>query len=145
MPIDLLQSIIKNPIRRNPFFSKYEKKLPNNFALYCDQKYYLPDSLLAYTDKISMSNSIEVRVPYLSKSLSPNLFKFLDKRTKLVNTKPFIREVSKRYFKKDFFIRSKEGFDASIHNWPDAMVRKLLEYILDYSEEFNSEGIDIPF
>ena len=90
-----------------------------------------------------MSNSIEVRVPYLSKSLSPNLFKFLDKRTKLVNTKPFIREVSKRYFKKDFFIRSKEGFDASIHNWPDAMVRKLLEYILDYSEEFKSEGIDI--
>ena len=143
MPIDLLESIIRYPIRRDPFFSKYEKKLPNNLSLYFDQKYYLPDSLLAYTDKISMSNSIEVRVPYLSKSLSPNLFKFLDKRTKLVNTKPFIREVSKRYFKKDFFIRTKEGFDASIHNWPDSTIRKLLVYILDYSEEFKSEGIDV--
>ncbi len=143
MPIDLLELIIKEPIRRKPFFSKYEKFMPENFSLYLDQKYYLPDSLLAYTDKISMSNSIEVRVPYLSKSLSPNLFKYLKQRARLIHTKPLIRGISKIYFQDEFFKRKKEGFDASIHHWPSSTIKKLLHYISDYSDKFLEIGLDI--
>ena len=143
MPPDLLFKIINEPIRRLPFFSKYERGFSENYSLYFDQKYYLPDSLLAYTDKISMANSVEIRVPYLSKSLSPILFSYLDKSLKSKYSKPLLRKISSKYFNQDFFNRSKEGFDASVYNWPNKMLIYLLDYISDYGSQLNHIGIDI--
>ena len=61
-----------------------------------------------------MSNSVEIRVPYLSKSLSPILFSYLEKSFKSKYSKPLLRKISSKYFKKEFYNRSKEGFDASV-------------------------------
>jgi asparagine synthase (glutamine-hydrolysing) len=36
-----------------------------NRALYCDIKTYLPEDILAVTDRMSMHHSLEVRVPFL--------------------------------------------------------------------------------
>jgi len=36
-----------------------------NRALYCDMKTYLPEDILAVTDRMSMHHSLEVRVPFL--------------------------------------------------------------------------------
>ena len=143
MPSDLLFKIIKDPIRRLPFFSKYERNFSHNYSLYFDQKFYLPDSLLSYTDKISMSNSVEIRVPYLSKSLSPILFSYLEKSFKSKYSKPLLRKISSKYFKKEFYNRSKEGFDASVYTWPNQMLSYLLDYISDYEVQLNQIGIDI--
>ena len=143
MPSDLLFKIIKDPIRGLPFFSKYQRGFSRNYSLYFDQKFYLPDSLLAYTDKVSMSNSVEIRVPYLCKSLAPILFLYLDKTFKSKFSKPLLRKISLKYFNKEFFNRSKEGFDASVYSWPDEIIAYLLDYIYDYSSQLNLIGIDI--
>tara|TARA_B100000700_G_scaffold330311_1_gene455873 strand:- start:4855 stop:6675 length:1821 start_codon:yes stop_codon:yes gene_type:complete len=143
MPGDLVTLLLDNPVRRKPYFSKYLKNLPTNYSLFLDQRYYLPDSLLAYTDKISMAHSLEVRVPYLCKSLSPLLFLYINNIPKLDKTKPILRKLASRYFSSDFINRPKEGFDASVYSWPDSMISYLLEYIFDYSNELQNLGIDI--
>lgn len=143
MSADILNNIIINPITRWPFFSKYQKNYPINYSLFLDQKFYLPDSLLAYTDKISMANSIEIRVPYLSKSLSPLLFSYLNNKEKSRITKPLLRKVSEKYFKKEFYKRYKEGFDASVYSWPNHLILNLLNYILDYKVKLFEIGIDL--
>ena len=143
MPSDLLFKIIKDPIRGIPFFSKYQKDFPQNYSLYFDQKFYLPDSLLSYTDKVSMLNSVEIRVPYLCKSLSPILFSYLEKSFKSEFSKPLLRKISSKYFNEKFFKRSKEGFDASVYSWPKQTISYLLDYLYDYSFQLNQIGIDI--
>ncbi|MBO6971810.1 MAG: asparagine synthase (glutamine-hydrolyzing) [Prochlorococcus marinus CUG1431] len=143
MPSDLLFKIIRDPIRGLPFFSKYQKDFSKNYSLYFDQKFYLPDSLLAYTDKVSMANSVEIRVPYLCKSLSPILFLYLNESFKTKYSKPLLRKISSKYFNKEFFNRSKEGFDASVYSWPNEVISYLLNYIRDYSVQLNYIGIDI--
>jgi asparagine synthase (glutamine-hydrolysing) len=42
---------------------------PLNKVLYCDIKTYLPDDILACTDRMSMHHSLEVRVPFLDHQL----------------------------------------------------------------------------
>lgn len=42
---------------------------PLNKVFYCDVKTYLPDDILACTDRLSMHHSLEVRVPFLDHKL----------------------------------------------------------------------------
>ncbi|HSL21156.1 MAG TPA: asparagine synthase (glutamine-hydrolyzing) [Vicinamibacterales bacterium] len=42
---------------------------PLDRAFYCDVKTYLPDDILALTDRLSMCHSLEVRVPFLDQQL----------------------------------------------------------------------------
>jgi asparagine synthase (glutamine-hydrolysing) len=42
---------------------------PLNKVFYCDIKTYLPDDILACTDRMSMQHSLEVRVPFLNHQL----------------------------------------------------------------------------
>lgn len=42
---------------------------PLNKVFYCDMKTYLPEDILACTDRISMHHSLEVRVPFLDHKL----------------------------------------------------------------------------
>lgn len=42
---------------------------PLDKALYCDMKTYLPEDILACTDRLSMHHSLEVRVPFLDHKL----------------------------------------------------------------------------
>ena len=42
---------------------------PLNKVFYCDIKTYLPEDILACTDRLSMHHSLEVRVPFLDHKL----------------------------------------------------------------------------
>jgi asparagine synthase (glutamine-hydrolysing) len=51
------------------YFQSLNAKEPLDKAFYCDIKTYLPDDILACTDRMSMWHSLEVRVPFLDHKL----------------------------------------------------------------------------
>lgn len=85
-----------------------------------DQQFYLQDDILYKLDKASMANSLEARVPYLSKNIlnfSWNLplnFKFSNSgdRGKLI-----LRELLSRYLPIKLFDRPKQGFGLPLGSW----------------------------
>ena len=96
---------------------KNEKNLLNKM-LYLEQKTFLVDHNLNYTDKMSMAVGVETRVPYLdidlvefSQNLNPN-FKLKNGETKFI-----LKKVAERYLPKEIIYRPKTGFGAPVRKW----------------------------
>jgi asparagine synthase (glutamine-hydrolysing) len=83
-----------------------------------DVRLALSDDLLLYTDKISMNNSVEVRVPFLDIELMqfvesiPNKFKIGFRRNKIIHKK-----LAEKYLPTDIIYRKKKGFYVPRKEW----------------------------
>jgi len=89
-----------------------------NQMLYVDAKTWLPDDLLLKADKMTMANSLELRVPLLdhqvlefAASLPPE-FKVRGKDTKCV-----LKAAFGRVLPKEILTRKKAGFPVPYHSW----------------------------
>ncbi len=86
--------------------------------LYIDSKTYLPALNLAYSDKTSMAHSVELRVPYLGRSIldlvqrMPSSAKFGPKGTKLV-----LKAVAEERLPPQILKRPKAGFGLPLRQW----------------------------
>jgi len=75
------------------------------------QKFYLPNDILTKIDRASMYNGLEVRSPFLSKSILhfshslPNNYKLKNGHTKLI-----LRQMASDIFSKSISYRKKHGF-----------------------------------
>ncbi|AMV31843.1 Asparagine synthetase 1 [Pirellula sp. SH-Sr6A] len=89
-----------------------------NQMLFWDLKYFLADHNLNYTDKMSMAEGVEVRVPYLDLDLVkfacelPINLKMRGKTTKYI-----LRKVAERYLPHDVIYRPKTGFGGPVRKW----------------------------
>jgi len=98
-----------------------------NAYLRFDQRYYLPDDILAKVDHISMAHSIEVRPPFLDHRIVefaatlPGRFKVDDRTQKVI-----LRELMKRKLPEGVRRRKKVGFDFPAHEWLRGPLRPLL-------------------
>ena len=78
----------------------------------------LPELLLMRTDKMSMANSVEIRVPFLDRDLMdfamrvPDAYKLRDG----ISKEPLKRLATQYVPHKDIY-RPKTGFGAPIHQW----------------------------
>ncbi|MFL0796105.1 MAG: asparagine synthase (glutamine-hydrolyzing) [Cellvibrionaceae bacterium] len=87
-------------------------------AMLWDQLNYLPGDCLYKTDRTSMANSLEVRVPLLSKSIVqfsraiPSDFFSHQQKSKLL-----LRQVLEKYIPSALFERPKMGFTVPIDSW----------------------------
>jgi asparagine synthase (glutamine-hydrolysing) len=92
-----------------------------------DQRWYLPDDILAKVDRMSMAHSIEVRPPYLDHRIVefaaslPEYLKVRGKTQKIV-----LRELMKRKLPASTLRRKKVGFDFPAHEWLRGPLRSLL-------------------
>ncbi len=92
-----------------------------------DQRWYLPDDILAKVDRMSMAHSIEVRPPYLDHRIVefanslPAHLKVQGKRQKIV-----LREMMKQKLPPSTLRRKKVGFDFPAHEWLRGPLRSLL-------------------
>ena len=83
-----------------------------------DIYFYLPGDMLAKVDRSSMANSLEVRVPFLSKSLAnfalsiPEEQRFQNNELKYV-----LRQLVGRQFGTDHGTRRKQGFSIPLVQW----------------------------
>ena len=105
-----------DPYRYGKRVFKNLKKLSKiDQLLVLEQNTFLVDHNLNYTDKLSMMEGVEVRVPYLDPDLVklaghiPQNFKI-----KLKNPKYILKKVAEKYLPKDVIYRSKTGFGAPV-------------------------------
>ncbi|MBT8125409.1 MAG: asparagine synthase (glutamine-hydrolyzing), partial [Gammaproteobacteria bacterium] len=87
-------------------------------ALYTDMKTYLPEDILALSDRLSMWHSLEVRVPLATQKL----FEFgaqlgTKQKITLRGKKLILRDVAKEYLPDAVINHKKQGFEAPMANW----------------------------
>lgn len=118
-----------------------------NQSLNFETRYYLPDDLLVKVDRMSMGNSLEVRVPFLDHrivefaSTLPVDFKIRGKTGKYV-----LKNLMKRYLPKEIIKKPKQGFSPPIKEW---LKNDLKEYCHDallssnvLNQYFNNDNIE---
>lgn len=93
-----------------------------------DQKYYLPDDILAKVDRMSMAHSVEVRPPFLDHRIVefaatvPMGLKIRGSKGKIL-----LRHLMKGRLPDSVPGRKKVGFDIPAHEWLRGPLRPLLE------------------
>ena len=94
---------------------------------------YLRDDLLVKTDRASMINSQEVRVPFLDHRLVEFVFSLPSNlRVKNFRTKHILKETMKGALPKNIINRKKKGFGMPIALWIKNQMR---DYVLDMLSE----------
>ena len=95
--------------------------------LWFDQKYFLPDDILAKVDCVSMAHSVEVRPPFLdhrivefAASLPENL------KVRGSYQKVLLKELMKDKLPASILRRKKVGFDFPAHDWLRGPLQPLL-------------------
>ena len=111
-----------------------------NQMLYVDSKTWLPDDLLVKADKITMANSLELRVPLLdhkvlefAASLPPD-FKVRGRETKRILKATFAKSLPEEILK-----RKKAGFPVPYASWLRGGLKQKVEEVL-LSERCLSRG-----
>lgn len=121
-------------------------KIPNeqrliNKMLYLESKFFLVDHNLNYTDKMSMYNSIESRVPFLDTrivefaSTLPIKYKIQNGEAKWI-----LKKVAENYLDKEIIYRKKTGFGAPLRDWIKKDLNFLFEKYLN-EQKINSQGV----
>jgi asparagine synthase (glutamine-hydrolysing) len=116
--------------------------------LWFDQKFYLPDDILAKVDRMSMAHSIEVRPPFLDHRIVefaaslPEHLKIRGSRQKVL-----LRELMKGRLPASILRRGKVGFDFPAHDWMRGPLRGLLldttaSAMSEYGDFFRAGEID---
>jgi asparagine synthase (glutamine-hydrolysing) len=96
-----------------------------------EQRFFLTDHNLNYTDKMSMAAGVEVRVPFLDLDLVefaariPARFKQRGSEGKWV-----LKKAMEPYLPKDVIYRPKSGFGAPLRRWMRVELRDLLADVL---------------
>jgi asparagine synthase (glutamine-hydrolysing) len=91
---------------------------PLDRLLYCDIQTYLPDDILALTDRVSMCHSLEVRVPFLDHQL----FEFAatipaDMKMKWLQKKHLLKKSLSALLPKPVLTHKKQGFVGPMSRW----------------------------
>jgi asparagine synthase (glutamine-hydrolysing) len=102
-----------------------------NCMLALEQRFFLSDHNLTYTDKMSMAEGVEVRVPFLDLELVdfahriPVHFKQKGSQGKWV-----LKKAMEPFLPEDVIYRSKSGFGVPLRRWMRFELREMLADIL---------------
>ena len=129
----ILEASRNEPSRR--YMEKVGHMEPLDQMLYMDTKTWLPDDLLIKADKMTMANSLELRVPLLDHQILefaaslPTSFK-LSKTT----TKHILKKALSKRLPREILSRKKRGFPVPYATWLGTDLRgAVAEVLLDES------------
>jgi asparagine synthase (glutamine-hydrolysing) len=122
------------------YFDKVADEDFVNQMLYVDMKTFLPCLNLAYTDKTSMANSLEVRVPLLDHELV-ELAGRIPARLKIkgLTRKYILKKAAEAWLPRNIIYRKKAGFSAPLRAWLRRDLHDLVEDLLSESN-INKRG-----
>lgn len=129
------QSILgeTNVVQR--YFEQLFSALEDGSALrrmsYVDLKTWLPDDLLLKADKMTMANSLELRVPLLDHKLVEFCLSLPDQfRLHAWEGKYLLKKVMEPYLPHEIVYRKKKGFSVPITRWFASDLYKQIEEVL---------------
>lgn len=111
--------------------------------MYIDLNFWLPNDILLKADKMSMANSVELRVPFLDKEVW-NISKRLPTKYMVHDgqTKYIFRKVAEKVIPEEWAKRRKLGFPVPFGNWiqEEKYYNKVKE---TFNKDFTSDFFDI--
>ena len=136
---EIKQSFDNDPIIK--FIKQRNESSTLSKMLAIEQKFFLADHNLIYTDRTSMANGVEVRVPFLHKSLV-DLAATLPDDLKLnrFKTKWIFRKAMEGHLPHDIIYRKKTGFGAPVRIWIKNEFREMIRDLLS-NESVQKRGI----
>jgi asparagine synthase (glutamine-hydrolysing) len=130
----LLQDWIK-PVLRDTYEQAYnhtlkcDAVLPFNQVLYDDMKMYLEGDILFKVDRASMANSLEVRVPFLNRSVVNYVSELpIDLKLHRLTGKYLLKKSVQNLLPRNIINRPKKGFNMPVAHW---LTNELKELMLD--------------
>ncbi len=127
-----IQDIIK------PYYDKVKDLDDVTKKMYIDMHFWLPQDILLKADKMTMANSLELRVPLLDISVFdyakhiPTKYLIKDKQTKYI-----FRDIANRRIPEEWSKRRKLGFPVPFAKWI-----KEEKYYKMIKEEFNQDYVN---
>lgn len=117
---------------------------PLQQMLALEQRFFLGDHNLLYTDKMSMAAGIEVRVPFLDNDLV-RLANALPPELKQCGTegKWVLKKAMERYLPQEVIYRPKTGFGAPLRHWLQNELREMVGDILS-ADRLRRRGLFDP-
>lgn len=117
---------------------------PLQRMLALEQRFFLADHNLLYTDKMSMAAGVEVRVPFLdndlvqlANALPPGL------KQRGAEGKWVLKKAMEPYLPHEVIYRPKTGFGAPLRHWLRYELKELVDDVLS-SETLNRRGLFDP-
>jgi len=122
---------VRNPV--SDYFSRTVGKPALNKMLYVDTKTWLPDDLLLKADKITMANSVELRVPLLDHRVLEFAARLPAKyKVNYFTTKYLLKKALKDRIPSAILNRKKMGFPVPLESWLKEDLRDYVcEILLD--------------
>ena len=106
-----------------------------NRALYCDLMTYVPEDILAVTDRMSMHHSLEIRVPFLDHVLLEFCAKIPPEiKIKWFQKKYLLKKAVARLIPKEVLNHRKQGFVGPMTTW---LKKDIKPYVLDILSKSN--------
>ena len=114
-----------------PYLSRSARFAPLQRLLYLDLKTSLPDDMLFKVDRMSMMNSLEVRVPFLDHRLVELAFR-LPAEAKLRGRlgKYVLRRAMTGVIPREVLRRPKRGFEIPLHSWSNPRFQEFARDVL---------------
>lgn len=116
-------------------------------AIYTDINSYVPEDILALSDRVSMWHSLELRVPLMDKELFSVCYGLDDKyKINHKEKKITLRTIAKKYLPSELFFAKKQGFESPMAEWINSDLKEFIDDKLSHTSLnkhalFNSEFI----
>lgn len=144
---DILKDEYKTDIKftdiTKPYFDKVKGKSDVVKMQYLDMNLWLPNDILLKADKMTMANSLELRVPFLDKEVFkhslniPTKYKVTNKTTKYA-----LRIASEKAVPLEWAKRKKKGFPVPFVHWlkTDKVYKEVKKV---FESEYSSKFFDV--
>jgi len=137
------QNDIKFQDITKPYYDKAKDLDDVTKMQYLDMHFWLPNDILLKADKMSMANSLELRVPILDKEVF-KLSNTVAPEYKVSHgtTKYALRKAASKRIPEQWYKRPKKGFPVPIFTWlKEEKYYKLFKQM--FNEEFTKEFFDV--
>ena len=110
-------------------------------ALYCDLKTYLPEDILAVTDRLSMHHALEVRVPFLDHEFLEYCVNIPpEMKLKWMKKKHLLKSAVREYLPREVITHRKQGFVGPMTRW---LKSELKPFVIETLSEKNLRKHDL--